>query len=463
MVLPRVLALGINSFVLLISVVFALAALLANLRLSADLPFASGRFDFAVFAVSHLAGVIGLSLIFHFGFHDGWLSLPYYRTYFVPGSAFALIVIGGEAQRLGGRILGDATAYGGSVLLVLLWLLLPVLPHLEIKSGWPLWLSLAVVVAGAAAALQRTAAASVLLVAGVVLLSQCFYNSDKSTYYRSGWPPEQEAVEWDVYRGALYLQQFVDGYVRPKQTIGFWYSGIEKEPWVLLDSIQATYLWGYTRMFSKGKPGMPLVDDEFRRDIRDKRFVVLLGMSDAETNAGLSALDAAQIRYDEIKRAHFPTQKWGYTAVLIQTKPPTEAVGPLLFNIPLVRMELDPMAVNDGSVSQVPDGLQLLTAAKKWTNSLRFRFQPEQISVRGPAVVRVRLRVEEGEIRVGVSTVGNPNNLIDEMPAYSAPSVEDVYLNLPDLSGVEYLFIRNQSDDGHSRLILYSVDVFRPQ
>ena len=184
MVLPRVLALGIQqSFVLLIPVVFALAALLANLRLSADLPFASGRFDFAVFAVSHLAGVIGLSLIFHFGFHDGWLSLPYYRTYFVPGSAFALIVIGGEAQRLGGRILGDATAYGGSVLLVLLWLLLPVLPHLEIESGWPLWLSLAVVVAGAAAALQRTAAASVLLVAGVVLLSQCFYDFDKSTHY----------------------------------------------------------------------------------------------------------------------------------------------------------------------------------------------------------------------------------------------------------------------------------------
>jgi hypothetical protein len=311
-----------NSFTLLIPITFALAASLAVLGRSAVALSAPARSDFAGFAISHLGAVICLSLISQFVFHDAWLSIQYYRTYFVPGSVFALIVIGGEAQRHGGRILGDAAVYGGSALILLWWLTLPVLPHLEIESNWFFWLAIVVVAIGAAAALRRTAAASVVLVAGVVLLSQCFYDSDNSTYYEMrDRPPEREALEWDVYRGALFLQQFVGSYVRPKQSIGFWYSGNREAPWKLLNSIQATYLWGFTRMFSKGQPGMPLVDEEFRRQVVTRQFVVLLGVSDAENDEGLKALEEAHLHFHEVSRAHFQGQVWGYTVTIVDMKP----------------------------------------------------------------------------------------------------------------------------------------------
>jgi hypothetical protein len=293
-----------HSFTLLIPVTFGSAAFLSVARRSAIVPVPADPADFAVFAVCHLGAVILLSLVSQFAFHDSWMSVQFYRTYFVPGSIFALMVIGGQAQRYGGRILGSAALYCGSTLIVLLWLAFPVLPHLEIESGWSLWLALALATIVAATVLHRTAAASVVLVVGSVLLSQCFYDSDNSTYY---WirdrPREQEAVEWDVYRGAFFLHQFLDGYVRPKQAIGFWYSGNREAPWKLLNSIQATYLWGFTRMFSKGQPGMPLVDEEFRRQVVTRQFVVLLGVSDAENDEGLKALEEAHLHFHEVSRA----------------------------------------------------------------------------------------------------------------------------------------------------------------
>ena len=311
-----------DSFTLLIPVTFATAAFLSVARRSAIVPAPADRADFAVFGACHLGAVILLSLISQFAFHDSWMSVQFYRTYFVPGSVFALIVIGGEAQRYGGRILGSAALYCGSMLIVLLWVALPVLPHLEIESGWSLWLALAFATIIAARVLYRTAAASVVLVAGSVLLSQCFYDSDNSTYYRiRDRPSEQEAVEWDVYRGAFFLHQFLKGYVRPQQAIGFWYSGNREAPWKLLNSIQATYLWGFTRMFSKGQPGMPVVDEEFRRQVANRHFVVLLGVSDAESDEGLKALEDARFHFHEVSRAHFQGQVWGYTVTIVEMKP----------------------------------------------------------------------------------------------------------------------------------------------
>ncbi len=149
-----------NSFALLIPITFVSAALLSVARRSAIMPAPADGTDFAVFAVSHLGAIICLSLISQVVFHDSWLTVQYYRTYFVPGCVFALIVIGGEAQRHGGRMSGDAAVYGGSALILLWWLALPVLPHLEIEANWFFWLAIAAVTIVAAAALHRTAAAA---------------------------------------------------------------------------------------------------------------------------------------------------------------------------------------------------------------------------------------------------------------------------------------------------------------
>ena len=57
--------------------------------------------------------------------------------------------------------------------------------------------------------------------------------------------------------------------------------------------------------------------------------------------------------------------------------------------------------------------------------------------------------------------IGNASKLVREISVNAAPSMEDVYLSLPDVSAAEYLFIRNKSADGPSRVVVHSVDVLR--
>lgn len=67
------------------------------------------------------------------------------------------------------------------------------------------------------------------------------------------------------------------------------------------------------------------MDEEFRSETNGLRFLVLLGLSDAEVDIGLGALQAADLPFREVKRAHFQGKLWAYTAVLTETK---QAVKP---------------------------------------------------------------------------------------------------------------------------------------
>ncbi len=112
-------------FTLLIPVTYALAALLVVARGLLIERMPTRDMDFAVLVACYLASTIFLSLIFHFGFHDAWLSIPFYVVYFVPGCVLALLVLGGEAKRRGGRIFGNAAVLSGAVLILLSWLANP--------------------------------------------------------------------------------------------------------------------------------------------------------------------------------------------------------------------------------------------------------------------------------------------------------------------------------------------------
>ena len=444
-----------HNFTLLIPITFMLAALAVVVRRSIVVRTPNSHAHFEVLAVSYLASIICLSLIFHFYLHSFWLSVPYYTIYFLPGCVLVLIVLGGEAERRGGRILGGAAVHIGTGLILLSWLALPDLPRFAIASSFYFWLMVAAVTVGAAVAL-RCAAASVVLVAGASLLSLCLYQN--YAYEIRTASPERTKSEWDVFRGAIFLQQFVNANVRPSQSVGFWYSNKQEPRWQWLNSVQSMFLWNYTRVFSPSKdnPGMPLVDEQFRSAVAEYRFVVLLGLSDAETNLGLSALEAAKLPFREVKRTHFQGQLWGYTAVLIEMKPRTTTVGPLLFDVPIARLE----PANDASISSLGNGLRLVTAARQWSYSLTGPLLPEQGSVQGAVVVRVRLQVEEGKVGVAVSSVAG--RLIREFGVETRTELQEVYLDIPDVSAADLLIIRNQSPSGPSRAAVYSVDVFQP-
>ena len=467
-----------KNFTLLIPITFALAALLVVARPSIIMGSAKKHRDFAVLAASYLASIVGFSLILHFGLHDAWLSLPWYTIYFVPGCVLALIALAGEAERRGGPIFGTVAVYGGAGLILVWWLVYPILPHLERASSFYLWLVVAATVAAAAAVpLRRAAASGVLLVAGAVLLSMSLYQYG---FYqiRTVSSADQE-TEWDVYRGAMFLQQFVHANVRPNQTIGFWYTGDMESS---LNSVQSVYLWDYTRVFPPQRPGMPLVDAQVRGRIANGMIplmhpitsLILLGVSDAETDSGLAALEAAGLHFHDIqvKRARFQGHSWGYTAVLVEMNTPNRTVGPLVADVPLaspdahhaVSLLIGGFKPINGANVLLHDGrLLFTTASPQWSYSLVGHLRSSLEAVHGPVVVRVRLRVEEGVIGIAVSSRDNIGNLIRREDSMRAGAdLREICLYIPDPSAADLLIIQNESNDGPSRAELHSVDLFLP-
>ena len=322
-----------HDFKLLIPITLLLAAVFLLIVRRSTLPRRLfGSTDFGIFAVCYLAGIICLFLIFQFGLHGLVLGIPYYAIYILPSCVLSLIFVAGEAERLGGSIFGPVAVYGGAGLILFWWLAGPVLLHFQIETIFYFWVAVAAVTAIAAIALSQILLASVALIVGVALLSMCLYQDG---YYQiRSATAEEQTTEWDIYRGAMFLQKFVNANVPPSRSIGFWYTGDHQS---FLNSIQSVYLWGYTRVFPEYGVGMPLVDDEFRDKIargmlplmRPIQSLILLGASDAETDAGLGALKAAGLPFDDVKvtRTHFQGELLGYTAVLVGIESPHQDIG----------------------------------------------------------------------------------------------------------------------------------------
>ena len=139
----------------------------------------------------------------------------------------------------------------------------------------------------------------------------------------------------------------------------------------------------------------------------------------------------------------------------VETATPTRKPDTLLFNLPVAHLE----PANGASVSSVNDGLQLVTAAPR-SYSLTGSLRTEPAS--GPAIVRLRLQVKEGEVGVAISASGNISSLIrrvDGVKASTGP--EEVDLDIPDIDAAGLLIIQNESLNGPSRVVVHSIDVLR--
>ena len=416
--------------------------------------------DFAVLAVSYLAGVIALSLFLHVVFHDAWLTIPYYIIYFLPGCTLVFLVLAGEVSRRGGRVFGDGVLYGATFLILALWLARPWLPQPELESSFYFWLVVAVVTAAAALFLRRFAGAVILIVGSVVLS----LSLDQSGFYQIRSAGARSAsLQWDIYHGAEFLQRFVEANVRPDVSVGFWYTG---DPNSFLNSVQSTYLWGYTRVFAERGSGMPVVDDAFRERVAHgilpvalpMRALVMLGLSQAETDAGLNALKAAAIPFHEVARSQFRGAVWGYAAVLVTLDQQARTLGPPLFDLAVSHLA----AAADAHVAAVADGLDVVTAAQPGSVSLTGSLRPQLDSVREPLVVRVRLTVEEGAVAVAVSSLHRGLDVIRREDITAGPRPQEVYLDIREPQDADVLTIRNESPAGASRFVIHSVDVLRP-
>jgi hypothetical protein len=423
-----------------------------------------------------LLGVIALVLGLHLFLKAGWLSVYYYFIYFLPASMLALISSVGVAEARLGADKFRMIAFGNIALIGVIWLAEPTVPaiwtHLDLGNvGVSFCVAAALV---ASASWSRAAAASACVTTGLMIISLSIYPAQKaaisvapSVISLSIYPAQKAAIsvapsernrlEWDVYEGAVFLEKFVSARLRPDQVVGFWYSN--EKGHAEINSVQSVFLWGYSRLASvtPGDPGMPLINQEFTARVAGTPYVVLLGLTPDEIESGLQALRQAGFTYKELQRQRFEGRAWGYTANLISLNPPERTLGPLLFSVPLARMQ----ATNGASATAGPDGLWLVTATPPWTYSLLGQVLQDQRPPDGPIVVRTRMRVLKGTLGVSVSAK-NDVSLIKEIFVRSSDELRTIDLDIPIASDAGSLLFRNGSPSGASRAIIESVEVYPP-
>jgi hypothetical protein len=104
-------------------------------------------------------------------------------------------------------------------------------------------------------------------------------------------------TEWDVYRLSLEFQRDIAERVPPDRSLGFWYDGRETD-W--LNSVQATFLWGYSRVMPPEGPGMPELTSEIAASVLQREYLVLLATTREELAAGEAALCSLGAPYERI-------------------------------------------------------------------------------------------------------------------------------------------------------------------
>ena len=111
----------------------------------------------------------------------------------------------------------------------------------------------------------------------------------------------------------------------------------------------------------------------------------------------------------------------------------TPVLGPLLFNVPLSRLE----PANNATAATDSTGLQLATSPQQWSYSLVGRLQDGDGDT-GPATVRVRLEVKDGAVGVAVAAANDLSTLIREVTVDAKPGPQEIDVAIPDLSAAGF-------------------------
>jgi hypothetical protein len=224
---------------------------------------------------------------------SNYLQLFYYFSYSLPVLFLALASI--AAALLDG--LDDRTAWSAAVLLVVA----ATVPWVLLSFGLPLLLprtfgqhlaiaGTALVLAVAAAAVRRRTAS----LAASIALGTMFVSSFAASPYLDMVSDRRDSgrLEMDVYRTTLEFVRTMPRIAEVPGEMLFWYTN---RPGTILDSVQSTFLWGYSRMQGQTRDrGLPYLGDGELAKLQkpDVRWLTLLAEEEAQLSAGREALSA---------------------------------------------------------------------------------------------------------------------------------------------------------------------------
>jgi hypothetical protein len=290
----------VREFYVLVPVVLCITSLIVVARVLRGGAAASR--EFLIAATVYLTTITALYLFGHFALHHGIIYYPYYFSYALIATHLVLVALIGEAAAASNRRGASIVLAAGATVYFVEYVLYS-LPLSE--RSWPLWLWVATTIILPLCCLLKLRPLSRLsvIVVCVMAIPIPFYNSGLD--YRFLHSRVKYVEEWDVYRGARYLQETIGRVIDPNDMVRFWYD--QSDTRTNLDSIQSMYLWGYSDV-----PTNPRVDDRFLAKIADARYLVLLGMNSQQIDKRIAALSSASIPFSVIRRDRFTGVVWSF-------------------------------------------------------------------------------------------------------------------------------------------------------
>lgn len=436
-----------STIVLLIPAILLVVGICSADKRSLAFQVADDQTRFELASLLFLALTAVLALLLHFVFTHHWLAHYYYNVYFFPASVLVLICLGGKIE-LRDR---STLTYGICVGLIALWLGLPSFLLTIVDAGpWIAVIIILIAAVGSFALVSMTQRRNWPAgFVGVVLMISLLpiFASD----YRMIGTAEDRQREWDVYRGSIFLQRFIDQHVPTSRSIGFWYSNLD----LLMYSIQSMFLWQYTRVApaEDGHPGMPLLDEKTRTAMIKKNFLALLGASQVQVDNAVEVINKTGLPFRLVVRTSFSGRTWGFHAALLKGFPPQ--LGAPLFEVPLSRLFPD----HGSQVTQLSNGIRLITGPQRYGYDLHGPLRVESDPSGGKVVIRAVLEVEKGVVGIAVEDANDTSKLF-ETSLKQTGEMETVDIEIPDLASAGRFIVRNYRNTP-STVILRTIQVFR--
>jgi hypothetical protein len=253
-------------------------------------------------------------------------------------------------------------------------------------------------------------------------------------------------IEADTYWGAIDLLRWVGNLIPPAQgRVGFWYSNDDRHR--IFNSVQSVFLWGYSRIQSwTDDRGMPVIDEETRKNIESYRYIVLLGFSLKEIDAGVSALRIGGIQFAEIERKTFVGKYLSFEAAIVERLPSEPTFAGRVVDVPT-----ESFKGSGGRITTAGNGIGISTATAQWAYSALADLASMHLPP-GPITIRLRLHVKSGSVGFAVSEKGNISKLLTEVDINPTSKPMNVAIPIEDGARAEYLIVRNWSPLGASEV-----------
>ena len=387
-------------------------------------------------ALVYAAAVYAFYVVMHVVFRGGVFVTWYVLTYLFPAMALCVICGVGEcAARAGGR--GTTFLWWSAGAYAVLWLasgpLGPVMNRVPFSAiGFGALLILVLV------ALWRTPAMPLAAVLAASVASPLTAYRAGSDYQRMHSRP-YHVVETITYHAALYLMHIVGSLPDRDQPIVFWYPAEQHQPgarYFSLDSVQSTYLWGFTRL--AGANGLPVLDAVSRNQLNQASRIVLLAKGQGEIERHRRSLDDAGVVTRTIEDDRFEESGFGYRTVVLDRLSPASTT--IFTSLPLRAFQ----PANGGALVDAGRGVVLTTPPVQWAYAAVARMPPPS-KPRSGATVRLRVRVTKGLLGIGVAPTGDISRFLSETSVPPSESPQEISI---DVASAGSIVLRSQAPGG---------------